>query len=101
MMKVYELWMKLYYLLCQLVGWFTVVIFGEYRPSLDWFKNIQREWYPKDPRYGKVLVYQGKNKMFAVKNKKGKYIDVPCLIVNNKFVIIEPETSKRKYAIWK
>lgn len=101
MLKVYELWMKLYYLLCQLVSRFTVAIFGESKHSLDWFKNITREWYPKDPRYGKIQTYQGKKKMFAIKNEKGKYIDVPCLIVNNKFVVLDPKTGKRKYAIWK
>ena len=100
MMKVYELWMKTYYLLCQLVSRFTVVIFGESKHSLDWFKNITREWHEKDPKYAKVKVYQGKKMMFAVKTKKGKLKDVPCLIVNNRFVILDPDTKKRKYAIW-
>lgn len=101
MYKVYELWMKLYYSLCKIASRFTVVVFGESKHSLDWFKNIQREWYPKDPRYGTVQTYPGKKKMFAIKNKNGKYIDVPCLIVNNKFVILDPKTGKRKYALWK
>lgn len=101
MRKIKELFNGLCKNLCDICSEFTIVLFGESIPSLAWFKNIQREHYAKDPRYAKIIVYPGKKTMFAIKNKKGKLKDVPCLIVNNRFVILDPITHKRKYAVWK
>lgn len=82
-------------------AWIFNALFGGFTNSFECFKNIPREWHEKSPKYGQVRVYQGRKQMFAIKTVKGKLIDVPCLIVNNRFVILDPKTKRRKYAIWK
>lgn len=100
MEKLKKLLMEYLNLFIEELSWFTILTFGESRHSLDWFKNITREWYETDPKYPSIQGYRGKRTMFAVKNKKGKLKDVPCLIVNNRFVILDPDTKRRKYVIW-
>lgn len=77
-------------------------IFGE--PSqakfIVQYQHIVREHLPSDPKYPVVHGYLGKRKMFAIKDNRGKKYDVDCLIVNNRFVIIDHrDGNKRKYII--
>lgn len=65
------------------------------------FRNIPHEWHDKDPKYPKVPGYYGRKTIFALKDKKGKLYDVPCLIVNDLFVVIDvKDGNKRKYITW-
>ena len=65
------------------------------------FQNILRERPVKDPKYPYVKCYWGKKTMFAVKDEHGRKYDVDCLLVNNKFVIIDHKDGfKRKYVVF-
>lgn len=82
-----------------------VTVFGKPYRIHDWreFQSIRRERYAKDPKYQCKKVYWGKKTLFSVKNNGSKKkTDVDCLLVNNRFVIIDKRDgrSRRYYAIF-
>lgn len=79
-----------------------ISLFGYSKQSRDiaFFQHIIRERYPNDPKYPVVQGYWGRKKIFALKDHRGKKYDVKCLLVNNKFVIIDhKDGNKRKYIV--
>ena len=82
------------------VFWVTVFGFSKQSRDLNFFQHIPRERYPEDPDYPVVRCKWGKRKIFAVIPTHGRPYDVKCLLVNNKFVIIDHrDGNKRKYAV--
>ena len=94
---------KFVYWLADFLDNLWVTVFGEPHRTRDYiaFKNIRRERYQKDPKYPKIKGKWGKKTMFALTDKKGKKYDVDCLLVNNRFVVIDSkDKNRRKYVIW-
>lgn len=93
---------KFVYWLADVIDDLWVTIFGQAKQTrnLNLFQHIIRERLPHDPKYEIVKGTWGKRTLFALYDKNGKPYDVDCILVNNKFVVIdEKDGHSRKYII--
>lgn len=93
---------KFVYWLADALDTFWVTVFGQAKHTrdLNLYQHIIRERLPNDPNYEIVKGTWGKRTLFALYDKRGKKYDVDCVLVNNKFVVIDHmDQHRRKYIV--